>query len=75
MRAAAAALQYLGDAYPFYVRGPEPALLEYATAGVAAAFGRPDWRRAQAIMAQVAARSTDAMVAADFGARVRDLAS
>ena len=29
---------------------------------IAAAFGGPDWRRAQAIMAQVAARSTDAVV-------------
>ena len=68
------AAQYLGDDYPFYVRGPNPALLEYDMAGVAAAFGGPDWTRALAIMAQVAARSTNAVVAADFGAMVRDLA-
>ena len=68
------AAQYLGDDYPFYVRGPDPALLEYDMAGIAAAFGGPDWHRALAIMAQVAARSTDAVVAADFGAMVRDLA-
>ena len=48
------AAQYLGDDYPFYVRGPTRRSLEYDMAGIAAAFGGPDWHRAQAIMAQVA---------------------
>ena len=37
-----------------------------AMAGVASAFGGPDWLRARDIMAQVAARSTDAQVCAEF---------
>ena len=68
------ALQYLGDDYPLYVRGPDPALLEADMAEIAAGFGGPDWRRAQAIMAQVAARSSDAVVRADFAAMVAALA-
>jgi hypothetical protein len=68
------ALQYLGDDYPLYVRGPDPVLLEIDMAEIAAGFGGPDWRRAQAIMAQVAARSTDAVVRADFAAMVAALA-
>ena len=42
---------------------------------IAAAFGGPDWARALEIMAQVAARSTDAVVAAEFRAMVRALAT
>jgi hypothetical protein len=68
------ALQYLGDDYPLYVRGPDPALLEADMAEIAAGFGGPDWRRARAIMAQVAARSSDAVVRADFAAMVAALA-
>jgi hypothetical protein len=37
---------------------------------MAAGFGGPDWRRARAIMDQVAARSTDAVVAAEFAAMI-----
>jgi hypothetical protein len=40
---------------------------------IAAGFGGPDWRRAQAIMAEVAARSTDAVVAAEFRAMIEAL--
>lgn len=65
------ALQYLGDDYPFYVRGLEPATLEYDMMEIAAAFGGPRWRLAREIMAQVAARSTDAVVVAEFRAMVR----
>lgn len=69
------AVQYLGDDYPFYVRGPDPKLLEYDMMTLAAAFGGPDWRRAQEIMGQVAARSSDAQVAAEFRAMVEDVLS
>ena len=41
---------------------------------IAAAFGGPDWRRAQAIMAEVGARSSDAVVAAEFRAMVEAVA-
>ena len=67
------AVQYLGDDYPFYVRGPDPKLLEYDMMALAAAFGGPDWRRAKDIMAQVAARSTDAQVCAEFRAMIEDV--
>lgn len=64
------AVQYLGDDYPFYVRRTDPAGLEYQMMEIAAAFGGPDWRRAQQIMAQVAARSTDAVFCAEFRAMI-----
>jgi hypothetical protein len=67
------ALAYLGDDYPFFVPSLAEADLEDAMLGVVAAFGGPDWRRAKAIMAQVAARSSDAAVAADFRAMVTAL--
>ena len=67
------AAQYLGDDYPFYVRGPDPKLLEYDMMAIAAAFGGPEWRRAKEIMAQVAARSTDAQVCAEFRAMIEDV--
>jgi hypothetical protein len=69
------ALQYLGDDYPFYVQGTDAATLEIDMMRVAAAFGGPDWARALEIMAQVGARSTEAVVAAEFRAMVRALAS
>ncbi len=68
------AVAYLGDDYPFYVRSPDPARLEYDMAGIAAAFGGPEWRRAEAIMAQVAARSSDDRVCAEFRSMVAALA-
>ena len=67
------ALQYLGDDYPFFVPSLDAAALEAAMLGVASAFGGREWRLAQAIMAQVAARSSDAVVAADFRAMVAAL--
>ena len=69
------AVQYLGDDYPFYMRAPDPARLEYDMMALASAFGGPEWRRAQQIMAQVAARSTDAQVCAEFRAMVEDVIS
>lgn len=69
------ALQYLGDDYPFYVRSPDPKLLEYDMMRIAAAFDGPDWHRAREIMAQVAARSTDAQVCAEFRAMVEEVLS
>jgi hypothetical protein len=67
------ALQYLGDDYPFYVRGTDAGTLEYDMMRIAAAFGGPDWAFAQEIMAQVGARSADAVVVAEFRAMVRAL--
>jgi hypothetical protein len=64
------AAYYLGDDYPFYVTSLEPARLEADVVGFAAAFGGPEWRFAQTIMAQVGARSTDALVAAEFKAMI-----
>jgi hypothetical protein len=67
------ALYYLGDDYPFYVRSHDPDLLEYDAVEMAARFGGPAWRQAREIMAQVAARSSDAQVAAEFRAMVEEL--
>jgi hypothetical protein len=64
------ALYYLGDDYPFFVPGLDPGDLEAHMVAMAAGFGGPDWRRARAIMDQVAARSTDAVVAAEFAAMI-----
>ena len=47
--------------------------LEMALATAAAAFGGPDWARARDIMAQVAARSTDAQVCAEFRLMVEEV--
>lgn len=64
------ALYYFGDDYPFYVRGVSPAELEADMVDFASAFGGPEWRMAQEIMAQIAARSTDDHVAAEFKAMI-----
>jgi hypothetical protein len=64
---------YLGDDYPFYSRSPSPVDLEMALATAAAAFGGPDWQRARDIMAQVAARSSDAQVCAEFRAMIEEV--
>ncbi len=64
------ALHYLGDDYPFYAESLSAADLETAWTTAAAAFGGPDWRFAQDIMRQVAARSSDAQVAAEFKAMI-----
>ncbi|TPE48408.1 hypothetical protein [Amaricoccus solimangrovi] len=69
------ALQYLGDDYPFYVGGTRIPQLEYDMARVASAFGGPDWALARDIMAQVADRSSDAQVCAEFRAMVEDVIS
>lgn len=65
--------QYLGDDYPFYTGGTSAGQLEYDMARVAASFGGPDWARARDIMAQVAERSSDAQVCAEFRAMVEDV--
>lgn len=67
------AIYYFGDDYPFYVRGVRPGELEADMVEFAAAFGGPEWRMAQEIMAQIAARSTDAHVAAEFRAMIDSL--
>ena len=67
------ALYYLGDDYPFFVTSLDPADLEADMVGIAAGFGGPDWRLAQAIMQEVRARSTDAVVAAEFRAMIEAL--
>lgn len=57
---------YLGDDYPFYAASLVAADLEMAMLTAASAFGGPSWRLALDIMAEVAARSTDAQVAEEF---------
>ena len=64
---------YLGDDYPFYARSLAAADLEMALATAAAGFGGPDWARARDIMAQVAARSTDAHVCAEFRLMIEEV--
>ena len=66
-------LAYLGDDYPYFVRSLDPADLEADMVRIAAGFGGPDWRLARAIMDQVAARSSDAVVAAEFRAMIEAL--
>jgi hypothetical protein len=65
---------YLGDDYPFYVSGLDAASLEADMIRVLDAFGGPDWRRAQEIMAQVGARSSDDLVCAQFAAMIEEIA-
>ena len=67
------AAYYLGDDYPFYARSLNDADLEMAMVRVAAAFGGPEWRLARDIMAQVAARCSDAQVAAEFRLMVEEI--
>ena len=64
---------YLGDDYPFYARSLAAVDLEMALATAAAGFGGPDWARACDIMAQVAARSTDAHVCAEFRLMIEEV--
>ena len=64
------AAYYLGDDYPFYAASMAAADLEMAIATAASGFGGPDWRLARDIMAQVAARSTDAQVCLEFDAMI-----
>jgi hypothetical protein len=67
------AAHYLGDDYPFYAASLAAPDLEMAMATAAAGFGGPDWTRARDIMAQVAARSSDAQVCAEFRAMVEEV--
>ena len=67
------AAHYLGDDYPFYARSLAAADLELALATTAAAFGGPDWDRARDVMAQVAVRSTDAHVCAEFRLMIEEV--
>lgn len=57
---------YLGDDYPFYAASLGAGDLETALHETASAFGGPEWHLALEIMAEVAARSTDAQVAEEF---------
>jgi anti-sigma factor ChrR (cupin superfamily) len=57
------------------VRGTDAASLEYEMMRIAAAFGGPEWAHALAVMAQVRARSSDAVTVAEFRAMVRALAA
>lgn len=57
---------YLGDDYPFYAASLGAGDLETALHETASAFGSPEWHLALEIMAEVAARSTDAQVAEEF---------
>ena len=64
------AAYYLGDDYPFYARALDAATLEADWLRTASAFGGPEWRMAEAIMRQVAARSDDAVTCAQFEAMI-----
>ena len=67
------AMHYLGDDYPFYADSLAPADLEMAWVKVASAFGGKDWQKAQAIMRQVKARSSDRQVMVEFKAMLDEI--
>jgi hypothetical protein len=67
------AMHYLGDDYPFYAESLAPEDLEWAWVRVASAFGGDDWRKAQAIMRQVRARSTSGQVMTEFRAMLDEI--
>ncbi len=62
------AMHYLGDDYPFYADSLAPEDLEQAWLHAASAFGGEEWRKAQAIMRQVRARSSCRQVLTEFKA-------
>jgi hypothetical protein len=65
---------YLGDDYPFYATGVSDEELELLVVTMQAAFGGPEWELARAIMRQVADRSSNDTVCADFRRMVDQLA-
>ncbi|WP_435169046.1 hypothetical protein [Falsirhodobacter sp. 1013] len=67
------AMHYLGDDYPFYADSLAPEDLEMAWARTASAFGGKDWQKAQAIMRQVKARSSDRQVMVEFKAMLDEI--
>lgn len=69
------AMHYLGDDYPFYAESLAPEDLEWAWVKVAAAFGGPEWRKAQGIMRQVAARCSRVQVITEFKAMLDEILS
>jgi hypothetical protein len=64
---------YLGDDYPFYVRGLDAAQLELDMVEFAQAFGGPEWRKAQEIMAQVAERCADGQICSEFRTMIDEI--
>jgi hypothetical protein len=67
------AMHYLGDDYPFYADSLAPEDLEMAWLKVASAFGGKDWHKAQAIMRQVKARSSDRQIMVEFKAMLNEI--
>lgn len=67
------AMHYLGDDYPFYADSLAPEDLEWAWARAAAAFEGAEWRKAQAIMRQVKARSSRQQVLTEFRAMLDEI--
>ncbi|WP_143058033.1 hypothetical protein [Loktanella fryxellensis] len=67
------AMHYLGDDYPFYADSLAPSDLEMAWLKAASAFGGTDWTKAQAIMRQVKARSSDHQVMVEFKAMIDEI--
>jgi hypothetical protein len=65
---------YLGDDYPFYATGTSDEQLELLVAEMQGGFGGADWELARAIMRQVADRSSNEAVCADFRRMVDQLA-
>lgn len=64
---------YLGDDYPFYVRSLDPAQLELDMVEFTQAFGGPEWRKAQEIMAQVAERCADERICSEFRTMIDEI--
>lgn len=69
------ALHYLGDDYPFYADSLAPEDLEWAWVRAAAAFGGPEWQKAQQIMRQVEARCSRRQVMTEFKAMLDEILS
>ncbi len=69
------AMHYLGDDYPFYADSLAPEDLEWAWVRAAAAFGGPEWQKAQQIMRQVEARCSRRQVMTEFKAMLDEILS
>jgi hypothetical protein len=67
------AMHYLGDDYPYYADSLTQPDLEEAWARAASTFGSKDWQKAQAIMRQVKARSSDRQVMIEFKAMLDEI--
>lgn len=67
------AMHYLGDDYPFYAENLDDAELTRTWQHVSDSFQGPEWIKAQDIMRQVAARSSNEQVCLEFKAMLDEL--